>query len=462
MLSFITSIYATYIDELKKECNKDVANACEALGSMYSSDFVGKAKNNKTAFNYILKAARLGLTEAQYNIGVMYSNGTGTKKSAKKALYWYRKSANQGHISAQYNLGIIYYYGNDVEKNQKNAFFWFKKAAEQGFDRAQLYVGQAYILGEGTKVNYSLAYKWSLKSAKQGLNSGQYMVGRIFYYGKGIPVDYTKAYAWFKLAQANGLKGLSEKISFIENKLSPMQLSIAQNFNPMIQDQPNRSKPIAKKKHIQPKVPIQKSTEPIIYAGTGFFVDSTTIITNNHVTKNCKNFDLVRKGYKTKAILIANDVKNDLALLKTDKPNSKYLKFRIGKGIRLGNKVLVLGYPLGHIMGSNLKLTTGNISSLTGLFDDTASLQITAPVQPGNSGGPLLDTSGNIIGVVFAKLAKKFSAENVNLAIKANLVQMFLDINNIDYSVAMSETHKDSADIADDAMNSVVKILCTQ
>ncbi len=124
-----------------------------------------------------------------------------------------------------------------------------------------------------------------------------------------------------------------------------------------------------------------------------------------------------------------------------------------------------MGYPLGDLLGTGIKLTTGNISSLTGLADDTTRLQMSAPVQPGNSGGPLLDTSGNIVGVVYARVEKSLSGrltQNVNLAIKANVAQIFLDINNVNYMVEPSSDVKDLADIADEAKASVVKVICHQ
>lgn len=134
------------------------------------------------------------------------------------------------------------------------------------------------------------------------------------------------------------------------------------------------------------------------------------------------------------------------------------MNFRDGKGIRIGEDIIVIGYPLGYLLGSGIKLTTGNVSALTGLINDTTRMQLTAPIQPG-SGGALLDTSGNVVGVVVAQLKK---GQNVNLAIKSNVAQMFLDINNVDYDVAMSKDKKDVADIADETKESIVQVVCYQ
>ena len=116
-----------------------------------------------------------------------------------------------------------------------------------------------------------------------------------------------------------------------------------------------------------------------------------------------------------------------------------------------------------QISVKGVKVTTGNISSLTGLLDDTTNMQITAPIQPGNSGGPLLDNSGNIVGVVVARLEKDLSgntAQNVNIAIKSNILQMLLSLNGITYDMSPSMEPKSVADIADSAKKSVTQVVC--
>lgn len=203
----------------------------------------------------------------------------------------------------------------------------------------------------------------------------------------------------------------------------------------------------------------KKIEEKRDFIGTGFFVDNTYLLTNNHVVKGCKSIELIRDEYKSNAKIKAYDVINDLAILKADISNASSLQFRGGKGIRIGNDIIVIGYPLGYLLGSGIKLTTGNVSALTGLINDTTNLQLTAPVQPGNSGGPLLDKGGNVVGIVVARLKNE---QNVNLAIKANVAQMFLDIHEVDYKVDKSGLKKEVADIADEAKKSIVQVICHQ
>jgi len=293
-----------------------------------------------------------------------------------------------------------------------------------------------------------------MKAAKQGNVDAQINLGIKYYKGEGLKRNYIKAYAWLNTALDKGTMRESRSIqvrhgiNILEAKMTPQQIAIAQSYDPLKQT-----------REVKKKSEDKKTNASQGYTGTGFFVDKSTVLTNNHVVKNCKSIELVRKGYKSTAKINAQDSINDLAILEAAKTNSSSLNFRAGKGIRIGNDIIVIGYPLGYILGSGIKLTTGNVSALTGLINDTTRMQLTAPVQPGNSGGALLDTSGNVVGVVVAQLKK---GQNVNLAIKSNVAQMFLDINNVDYGVAMSKEKRDVADIADEAKESIVQVICYQ
>jgi len=193
--------------------------------------------------------------------------------------------------------------------------------------------------------------------------------------------------------------------------------------------------------------------------GTGFYVTPTNILTNNHVAGSCEKITVLQNGNQYPATLKFRDRANDLALISTKKINDTYLKFRSGRSVRTGESIIAMGYPLGMLLGTSVKLTTGNVSARTGLLNDTTKLQLTAPIQPGNSGGPLLDTYGNVVGVIYAKLNDP-SAQNVNLAIKSNVAKMFLDVHDIEYFEDHNKTKQEVVDIADNAKKSIVQIIC--
>lgn len=204
-------------------------------------------------------------------------------------------------------------------------------------------------------------------------------------------------------------------------------------------------------------------------SGTGFFVSNEGhVLTNFHVIKGCRTFNVNKVGdLAERAQLLAGDEKNDLALLKTAlKPAVvPALKTRV----RVGENISVYGFPLSGLLATTGNFTVGNVTAMAGIADDTRMLQISAPVQPGNSGGPLLDNTGNIVGVIVSKLnvlnVAKYTGgdlpQNVNFAIKAAIAQNFLDTNSIIWLTAPEGAKTlDGADLAERARQFTVRITC--
>jgi S1-C subfamily serine protease len=168
-------------------------------------------------------------------------------------------------------------------------------------------------------------------------------------------------------------------------------------------------------------------------SGTGFAINSNgTIITNHHVTEGATSIKVrgVNGDFSIafSAKVIIEDSKNDLSIIKIDDPNFTDLgtiPYTISnRQADVGSSVFVLGYPLRASMGDEVKLTNGIISSRSGFKGDITSYQITAPIQPGNSGGPLFDDKGSLIGVINAKHVE---AENVSYAIKVSYLMNLIE-----------------------------------
>jgi len=201
--------------------------------------------------------------------------------------------------------------------------------------------------------------------------------------------------------------------------------------------------------------------------GTGFFVSSEGhLITNAHVVEGC-NAPKVTSGASSKvsARVLDRDALNDLALIKGDLKPAATMPLRAG--VKIGEAVATFGYPLFGLLSTRGNFTTGNISAITGVGDDSRFLQMTAPVQLGNSGGPMLDQAGNVVGVVLGKLnalevaaTTKDVPQNVNFAIKTSMVMNFLDANGINYATASVGPSISYADIADRARAISVLIEC--
>src|SRR6516165_7321264 len=205
-----------------------------------------------------------------------------------------------------------------------------------------------------------------------------------------------------------------------------------------------------------------------IVTGSGVVIgDHGEVLTNAHVVKACTQINVRSSaGDSATAQLIASDEKNDLAVVRT-RPLSSVATFRDGKPVRAGDTIVALGYPLSGLLATEVNLSVGNVSALAGLRDDSRYLQISAPVQPGNSGGPLLDGSGHLVGIVTGKLNVAFAIriigdipENVNFALKAEVVRTFLDSKGIVYHSAPSDKQLSPADIGDIARPFTVRIEC--
>lgn len=202
--------------------------------------------------------------------------------------------------------------------------------------------------------------------------------------------------------------------------------------------------------------------------GSGFVVSPQGhVLTNLHVVKDAK--DIRVPGLEQPLSVRAIDALTDLALLQMAKESDNMASFPTGKPPRAGDGVVVVGFPLHGLLASGPSVSAGNISALAGPGDNPNLLQITCPVQPGNSGGPLLDEAGRVVGVVVgkldaAKVAKAFgdAPQNVNFAISGTVAQEFLRAHGVDPRPApVAPVPLSAADIAEKAAGYVVLLECT-
>lgn len=217
----------------------------------------------------------------------------------------------------------------------------------------------------------------------------------------------------------------------------------------------------------EPTPPQKNNYNTISSTGTGFFVSLRGhLMTNSHVVSGCKRLMARWTSGETFATkLVAVDTQNDLALLKSERVSTP-AAFRKGSA-PLGEVVTVFGFPLAGTLAVSGNLTTGSISALAGLGNNPSKYQVSAPVQPGNSGGAVLDESGLVIGVVQSKLDAMKSLEttgdipqNINFAIKASVAQNFLQAHGVKYIEKPQTSPRKASAIADDAIRFTVLIAC--
>ncbi len=175
----------------------------------------------------------------------------------------------------------------------------------------------------------------------------------------------------------------------------------------------------------------KSTTEEILPAasGSGFFITKNGhVITNEHVIEGCEQVKVHYDGSVHESVILSSDKFNDLALIKINY-NPEVVFSLATDSPYLGQDIIAAGYPLVSDLGNTLKVTSGIVSALSAI-DDTSKFQMDVPVQPGNSGGPIFDINGNILGVVVARSTHE-ETQLVNFGIKAATVRNLIDANNI-------------------------------
>ena len=395
-------------------------------------------------------------------LGGMYYKGEGVPKNLAAAARWYREAADRGNDFAQAELGYMYYKGEGVPKNLAAAARWYRKAANQGNDFAQAALGYMYQKGEGVPKDLVAAARWYRKAADQGNEVAQFKLGYMYYYGEGVPKDYLLSYAWSSLAAAQGQKYAKDIRDSLERIMTPNQIAEAQRISRRIDAQ------IASGEKPEMFFHLNRVKQQPVSSGSGFLVGTRgEILTNYHVINKCNRLTVNHGGTEHSATVKTGDETNDLALLVAQNVKGFVSTLSVSPQIRLGEIVQVAGYPLSGILSNDLNITSGNVSALAGLANNVTHLQITAPIQPGNSGGPLLDETGNVVGIVVSQLNAIETArytgslpQNVNFAIKVSVVRMFLENHGVTYRRGTSDSKISPEKIADLARGFTVAVQC--
>ncbi len=181
-----------------------------------------------------------------------------------------------------------------------------------------------------------------------------------------------------------------------------------------------------------------------------------------HVVESCNEIYVKYPTYKAvRAYLVNSDAKNDLALLKTDMKAEAIASFRL-RG-KLGEFVASYGFPYGSALASSGNFTTGGLTALRGMDDDSSQIQVSSPLQPGNSGGPLMDNNGAVVAVsktILGNLKGVPTPQNVNFGVSAGTVVTFLGSNNVDAQISSGGTKMEPEQVAELAQKFTVQVMC--
>jgi TPR repeat protein len=410
----------------RKAAEQNNASAQTSLGAHYASGR-GVAKDDVEAVKWFRKATEQNFRVAQFNLGSCYYNGQGVARDYVEAVKWFRKAAEQNLADAQSNLGFCYYNGEGVHEYYVEAVKWFRRAAEQNYAAAQFGLSLCYANGRGVAKDDVEAVKWSRKAAEQNDALAQYSLGYCYANGQGVAKDSVEGYKWWLLAAGQGNEFAKEATPRLEALMTREQVAegqkLARNFKPRELPAAGADSSAASIAHTGPAS-----------SGTGFFItEDGYLITNQHVAADGAQVRLVTEAGLISAKVVKVDAANDLALLKGEGRFAP-LPVTSSRTVRLGSSVATVGFPNVGLQGFSPKLAKGEIASLSGPQDDPRYFQISVPVQPGNSGGALVDERGNVIAVVSGKLdlAETVATsgtlpENVNYAVKSSFLLGFLE-----------------------------------
>ena len=355
------------------------------------------------------KSAEQGYAMAQNILGMMYQNGWGgLTQSAEEAVKWYRKAALRGYAAAQDALGSMYKNGIGVSVDDAEAVKWYRDAAEQGYADAQFDLGIMYANGYGVQQDGNAAKQWFFKAAMQGNGNAEGAVSAVYSRGMGVAKDEVESLAWAYVAEASGQKKAEGIIKYLErDALGPNEVAKAKDRSQDISAEIQANEARRANDSFFSTIATTDKEMPES-SGSGTIVSSQGyVLTAAHVVAGANSIKVVTSQGTVPASVLNVDEANDLAVLKITGGPYQPLPIVSSRGIRLGRPVATIGFPNVEIQGFSPKVTRGEISSLNGVADDPRSWQVSVPVQPGNSGGPLLDENGNLIGVVESKLGLK-------------------------------------------------------
>jgi hypothetical protein len=398
----------------------------------------------------IRRSADQGLPIAQAALGFIYSRGDvihsradAIPKDAAQSIRWFTRAASNGDEFSLLQLGLTYAEGIGVRRNRIEAAKWLLQAANNGNPDAQYWLGLIYEEGEGVPKDTGEAAGWYLKAASQGHSDAQHRIGRMYSQGVGLKKSIVDAHVWLNLAAAHGDEAAKELLGLIENKMEfgeraeamkrARQIFAEQQARPLAAYQLVKLRILALARTAVDGSPdVSHDAQPTAFGtllgnGSGVIVsESGLVLTAAHVVAGAGALKVLTAQGAANASVLRLDEVNDVAILKLEKGTYPALPIAPSGTVRLGQSVATIGFPNIAIQGFSPKITRGSVSSVRGIGDDPKSWQISVPVQPGNSGGPLLDESGNVVGIVVSKLgleATKITGDipqNVNYAVKSS------------------------------------------
>ena len=400
--------------------------AAAALGAMQLRGSGGPF-DPQGAHRHLLRAADAGVAEAQYLLSLLLVDTRFDRRDPIAAFAWAHRAALAGHPAAIGRVGAMVMNGEGVTRDEEKAVAWLRRGAERGDVASIGLLGRASVAGTGVERDPKQGEALLLRAAQAGHEPSMAALVELYEQGTLLPRDYASAYTWASIALARGHATPALQVSrdALERRLPPERVAAIQ----------------ASARTWTPRR-LETAEDPRNGTGTAFFVSADGhALTNQHVVRGCRRLSTPAHG---EATVLFEDAGADLALVRVDKPGPNWAQFR-DAAPRLGEPVFVFGYPLYGMLSTGGNFTSGLVSSLVGLRDDAKRIQITAPIQPGNSGGPVLDQHGRVIAVAVSilradVLGTRSQPQNVNFAVDGGVARKLLNASGVTTALADANT----------------------
>lgn len=473
------------------------ADAQNSLGSLYARG-QGVTQDFAEAARWYRLAAVQGHLFAQVSLGVMYARGEGVAADREQSYYWYHRAAEQGEAGSQYVIAGRHHFGRGVPVDLAAATAWYERAARQGHAASQLQLGFHYAIGRGIAQDIVQAYLWfAVAAANPDIGAerdvAQNVRDRAFEEmteaqraeGRRLAATFRPRSEWRTVAAERRSEPTppaetrppvdAATITRIQRSLAALGYDVGRATGRMNQrtraairefEAAHGHAPLGiatraldqvltyEVEAAREKGTVSSDALTLYGSGTAFAVSGDGhLVTAAHVVKSCRELRTAALGVLR---VVATDEKTDLAILAAGAPIAAIASFRDGGPIRSGDDVIAVGFPLRSLLGDEASVTRGNVSALTGYRNAPDSLTISAPIQYGNSGGPVLDSAGNVVGLVIGTMATMRMVraigtvpQNVNFATKAENIAVFLAEHGIGHERRASSVAVAPADIAE-------------
>ena len=362
---------------------------------------------------------------------------------AQESLFFYGKASELGYAPASHAMAQIHFRNGALTRY----FECELKASEQGHEPSMRNVAGAYKQGQGTLKNIGKSTFWLLRSAESGNAQSMTKVALAYIEGFGVPENPMEGLAWLYVSEFKRNDEAAQLIKGAEAKLNNSLILMAQDRAKVIIDLISSGRstsgsslvggspsPSGQGASSKPKHDSKGSGSGAIVSAAGH------VVTAAHVIKGATYLEVVTPAGTFPASVLSSDDANDVALLKVEQAFESHIPVGRSGDVRLGQTVATIGFPNIGIQGHSPKVTQGMISGENGVQNDIRMWQISVPIQPGNSGGPLLDEQGRLVGVVVASLSLRAIQitgsvpQNVNYAIKGAYLEPLLNFHKVPVS----------------------------